>query len=118
MGPNMLNMIMRLVIFLIIYLKIHLLMIRMLIQTLTYRGFTNVENDIEQALRESYEDSLKDLDDCDKISNLCYGSEKESEMDNFILKPTLKNLRKLYFQGLTLKIKKFTIKFVMQYCML
>ena len=39
----------------------------MLIQTLTYRGFTNVENDIEQVLRESYEDSLKDLDDCDKI---------------------------------------------------
>ena len=93
-------------------------MIRMLIQTLTYRGFTNVENDIEQALRESYEDSLKDLDDCDKISNLCYGSEKESEIDNFILKPTLKNLRKLYFQGLTLKIKKFPIKFVMQYYML
>ena len=57
----MLNMIMRLVIFLIIYLKIHLLMIRMLIQTLTYRGFTNVENDIEQALRESCETVLKIL---------------------------------------------------------
>ena len=48
-----------------------------------YRGFTNVENDIEQVLRECYEESLKDLDDCDKISNLCYGSEEESEIDNF-----------------------------------
>ena len=48
-----------------------------------YRGFTNVENDIEQVLRECYEESLKDLDDCDEISNLCYGSEEESEIDNF-----------------------------------
>ena len=34
-------------------------------------------------MRECYEESLKDLDDCDKISNLCYGSEEESEIDNF-----------------------------------
>ena len=48
-----------------------------------YRCFTNVENDAEQVLRECYEESLKDLDDRDKISNLCYGSEEESEIDNF-----------------------------------
>ena len=49
-----------------------------------YRGFTNVENDIEQVLKESYEESLEDLDNFDEISNLCYGSEEEKlEIDDF-----------------------------------
>ena len=47
------------------------------------RGFTNVENDIDQVSKDSYEESLKDLDNFDEISNLCYGSEEESEIDNF-----------------------------------
>ena len=49
-----------------------------------YRGFTNVENDIEQVLKESYEESLEDLDNFDEISNLCYGSEGEKlKIDDF-----------------------------------
>ena len=40
-----------------------------------YKGFTNVENDIKQVLQETYEESLKDLNNFDEISNLCYGSE-------------------------------------------
>ena len=49
-----------------------------------YRGFTNVENNIEQVLKESYEESLEDLDNFDEISNLCYGSEEEKlEIDDF-----------------------------------
>ena len=35
-----------------------------------YRGFTNVENDIKQVLKESYEESLEDLENFDEISNL------------------------------------------------
>ena len=49
-----------------------------------YRGFTNVENDIEQVLKKSYEESLEDLDNFDETSNLCYGSEEEKlEIDDF-----------------------------------
>ena len=65
-----------------------------------YRGFTNVENDINQVLQDCYNDSLKDIDNFDEISNWCYGSEEESEIDDFkILKLVYKNLKKLYFQG-------------------
>ena len=85
-----------------------------------YRGFTNVENDIEQVLKKSYEESLEDLDNFDEISNLCYGSEEENLklMISKILKLISRNLKKLYFQGLTLKFKKFTNKFAIQYYML
>ena len=48
-----------------------------------YRGFTNVENDIKQVLQETNEESLKDLDNFDEISNLCYGSEEDLEIDDF-----------------------------------
>ena len=48
-----------------------------------YRGFTNVENDIKQVLQETDEESLKDLDNFDEISNLCYGSEEDLEIDDF-----------------------------------
>ena len=48
-----------------------------------YRGFTNVENDIKQVLQETYEESLKDLENLDKISNLCYASEEDLEIDDF-----------------------------------
>ena len=48
-----------------------------------YRDFTNVENDIDQVLNKCYEESLKDLDNFDELSNLCYGSKEESEIDNF-----------------------------------
>ena len=48
-----------------------------------YRVFTNVENDINQVLKDSFNESLKDIDNFDEISNLCYGSEEESEIDDF-----------------------------------
>ena len=48
-----------------------------------YRGFTNVENDIKKVLKESYKESLEDLENFDQISNLCYGSEEEPEIDDF-----------------------------------
>ena len=48
-----------------------------------YRGFANVENDIKQVLQETYKESLKDLDNFDEISNLCYGSEEDLEIDDF-----------------------------------
>ena len=48
-----------------------------------YTGFTNVENDINQVLQDSYNESLKDIDNFDEISSLCYGSEEESEIDDF-----------------------------------
>ena len=34
-----------------------------------YRGFTNVEYDINQVLQDCYNDSLKDIDNFDEISN-------------------------------------------------
>ena len=34
-----------------------------------YRGFTNVENDIEQVLKESYEKGLRDIDNLDEIGH-------------------------------------------------
>ena len=34
-----------------------------------YRGFTNVENDIEQVLKESYEKGLRDIDNLDEIGD-------------------------------------------------
>ena len=83
-----------------------------------YRGFTNVENDINQVLQDCYNDSLKDIDNFDEISNLCYGSEEEPKIDDFkSLKLVYKKLKKLYFQGQTMKIEKFIIKFVMRYYM-
>ena len=35
-----------------------------------YRGFTNVEKDIEQVLKESYEKGLRDIDNLDEIGDL------------------------------------------------
>ena len=48
-----------------------------------YRYFANVENDIEQVLKDSYDEGLEDIENFDEISNLCEGSEDESEIDNF-----------------------------------
>ena len=56
----------------------------MLIQTLTFnRHFANVENDIEQVLKDSYNEGLEDIENFNEISNLCEGSEDESEIGNF-----------------------------------
>ena len=82
-----------------------------------YRGFTNVENDIKQVLKESYEESLEDLENFDEISNLALKKNLKL-MISKILMLILRNLKKHYCQGLTLKIKKFTIKFFMQYYVL
>ena len=36
-----------------------------------YRGFKNVENDINHVLQDSYNESLKNIDNFGEISNLC-----------------------------------------------
>ena len=48
-----------------------------------YRQFDNVENDIEQVLRETYNETIEDIENFGEISNLCDGSEDEIEIDDF-----------------------------------
>ena len=48
-----------------------------------YRNFDNVESDIEETLKNEYDKSLEEIDDFDKISNLCESSEDEAEIDEF-----------------------------------
>ena len=48
-----------------------------------YRQFDNVENDIEQVLRETYNEAIEDIENFDEISNLRDGSEDEIEIDDF-----------------------------------
>ena len=47
-----------------------------------YRHFANVENDIEQFLKDTHNKALEDIDRLDEISNLCDGSEHEAEIGN------------------------------------
>ena len=48
-----------------------------------YRHFENVGNDIEQVLKDAYNEGLEDIENFDEVSNLCEGSEKEFEIDNY-----------------------------------
>ena len=48
-----------------------------------YRHFANVENDIEQVLKDTYNEALEDIETFDEISNLCEGSEEEPEIEDF-----------------------------------
>ena len=48
-----------------------------------YRNFDNVESDVEETLKNEYDKSLEEIDDFDKISNLCESSEDEAEIDEF-----------------------------------
>ena len=48
-----------------------------------YRHFANVENVIEQVLKDAYNEALEDIETFDEISNLCEGSEEEPEIDDF-----------------------------------
>ena len=48
-----------------------------------YRQFDNVENDTEQVLRETYNETIEYIENFDEISNLCDGSEDEIEIDDF-----------------------------------
>ena len=48
-----------------------------------YRRFENVENNIEQVLKDAYNEGLEDIENFGEISNLSEGSEKESEIDNY-----------------------------------
>ena len=48
-----------------------------------YRRFENVENNIEQVLKDAYNEGLEDIENFDEISNLCEGSKEESEIDNY-----------------------------------
>ena len=47
-----------------------------------YRHFENVENNIEQVLKDVYNEGLEDIENFDEKSNLWEGSEEESEIDN------------------------------------
>ena len=48
-----------------------------------YRHLANVESDIDQVLKDAYNEALEDIDKFDETSNLCEGSEEEAEIDNF-----------------------------------
>ena len=48
-----------------------------------YRHFANVENDIEQVWKGTYNEALEDIETFHQISNLWEGSGEESEIDNF-----------------------------------
>ena len=48
-----------------------------------YRHFANIENDIEQVLKDAYNEALEDIETFDEISNLWEGSEEEPEIDDF-----------------------------------
>ena len=48
-----------------------------------YRHFANVENDIEQVLKDAHNEALEDIDRLDEISNLYDGSEDEAEINDF-----------------------------------
>ena len=48
-----------------------------------YRHFENVENDIDQVLKDESNEGLEDIENFDEISNLCEGSEEEFEIDNY-----------------------------------
>ena len=48
-----------------------------------YRHFENVENNIGQILKDAYNEGLEDIENFNEISNLCEGSEEESENDNY-----------------------------------
>ena len=48
-----------------------------------YRHFANVGNDIEQVLKDAYNEALEDIETFDEISNLCEGSEEEPEIEDF-----------------------------------
>ena len=48
-----------------------------------YRHFESVENNIEQVLKDAYNEGLEDIENFDEVSNLCEGSEEEFEIDNY-----------------------------------
>ena len=67
-------------------------------------------------MRECYEESLKDLDDCEDISSLCYGSEEESEIDNFKnFEAVAKKFEEALFPRVDVEDQKIHNQTVMQY---
>ena len=48
-----------------------------------YREFTNVEKDLDQVLAEVHNEALTDIEQFDEISNLCDGSDSETQIDEF-----------------------------------
>ena len=64
-------------------------------------------------------ESVKDLDDCEEISNLCYGSEEESEIDNFKkFAAAAKKFEETLFPRVDVEDQKIHNQIVMQYYML
>ena len=48
-----------------------------------YRRFNNIETDIQETLKDEYNNALYDVENFEEISNLCESSEDELEIDNF-----------------------------------
>ena len=48
-----------------------------------YRHFANVENDVDQVLKDAYNEAFEYINKFGKISNSCEGSEEEAEIDDF-----------------------------------
>ena len=48
-----------------------------------YCHFNNIKTDIEQTLKDEYNNGLHDVENFEEISNLCESSEDELEIDNF-----------------------------------
>ena len=47
-----------------------------------YRHFANIGNDIDQVLKDAYNEAIEDIDKFDKIPNLNEGSEEEAEIED------------------------------------
>ena len=58
-----------------------------------YRHFANVDNDIDQVLKDTYNEVLEDIDKFDEILNSCEYSDEEAEIE--------------YFKNFEVDIKKF-----------
>ena len=82
-----------------------------------YRHFANVENDIDEVLKDAYNEALEDIDKFDEISNLCEGSEEEAEIDDFKnFEVDIKKFNESLFPRVVMK--KFLINFATRYYML
>ena len=77
-----------------------------------YRHFANVENDIDQVLKDAYNEALEDIDKFDEISNLCEGSE-EAEIEDF--KNVEVNIKK-FNESLFLRVDVNNKKVHNQFC--
>ena len=53
-------------------------------------------------MKDSYDEGLEDIENFDEVSNLCEGSEDESEIDNFKnFEVDIEKFKEIHFQWLT-----------------